>query len=317
MKKVKVALIGAGIMANNVHYPSLAEMEDVDIVAISDIIESKLNETADKFNIKNRYVNYREMLDKEDVDAVYILMPPHHLFDIVIYALQKKINVFIEKPPAITTFQLESFIREAKKNNVIGMTGFNRRYIPIINKAKGMVEAKGKVNQVVVTFYKHASAVYYNGAVDVIGCDAIHAVDTVRYLAGDSEIEEVYSIPARYEDDVDNAWNAVMKFKNGVTGVLLTNWNVGGRAHTFEIHTPGCSAFIDADTKAKILMDEKEEVLDTKEVSGSDQFYKYYGFYDQSRHFIDCVKNGATPSSGFEDALKTMKLVDKIRAGVN
>lgn len=317
MKTARVMLIGAGNMANSVHYPSLAEMDDVDLVALCDLVEEKLHKTADRFGIEKRYTDYREMLEKEEADAVYILMPPHHLFDLVIAALGSKRHVFVEKPPAVTTFQVRSFAREAEANGVTGMVGFNRRYIPMINYAKKAAEEKGKITQVVVTFYKHASAVYYGGAADVIGCDAIHAVDTIRYLAGsESEVEEVHSIPARYGDVVDNAWNAVMRFSSGVTGVLLSNWNAGGRVHTFEIHAPGISAFLDADDKGKIIQDGDARVIDAKEIAGSDEKYRSYGFYDQSRHFIDCVKTGAAPSSSFRDAVKTMELVDAIRRGV-
>ena len=42
MDKVKVALIGAGSMANAVHYPSLVEFEDVEIVGLCDLVEEKL-----------------------------------------------------------------------------------------------------------------------------------------------------------------------------------------------------------------------------------------------------------------------------------
>ena len=51
-KRVRLALIGAGGMANSVHYPSLAEMDDVELVALCDLVEDKLHSTADKFGIE-------------------------------------------------------------------------------------------------------------------------------------------------------------------------------------------------------------------------------------------------------------------------
>jgi predicted dehydrogenase len=53
MDKIKVALIGAGAMANSVHYPSLVEFLDVEIVGLCDVVEDKLRATAPKFKIKN------------------------------------------------------------------------------------------------------------------------------------------------------------------------------------------------------------------------------------------------------------------------
>ena len=46
-KKLRIALVGAGSMANSVHYPSLAEMDDVEIVAIADLDPKKLRDTAE------------------------------------------------------------------------------------------------------------------------------------------------------------------------------------------------------------------------------------------------------------------------------
>src|SRR5688572_21571735 len=60
--KVRVAMIGAGGMANNVHYPSLASFADVEIAAICDLDEQRLQTTADKYNVQGRYTNYRKMV---------------------------------------------------------------------------------------------------------------------------------------------------------------------------------------------------------------------------------------------------------------
>ena len=114
-EKVRLALIGAGSMANGVHYPSLKEMEDVEMAGLCDVVEDKLNATADRFEIENRYTDYKQMIEEVDPDGVYVLMPPHHLFDLTIAAIKRKLNVFIEKPPAVTTFQVQAFAREAEK----------------------------------------------------------------------------------------------------------------------------------------------------------------------------------------------------------
>ena len=64
MKKVNIALIGAGGMANGVHYPSLRDCEDVNLVGLCDLVPSKLQATAEKFEIDQTFSDYREMLEK-------------------------------------------------------------------------------------------------------------------------------------------------------------------------------------------------------------------------------------------------------------
>ena len=114
MEKVKVGMIGAGSLANSVHYPSLAESDDVEIAAICDLNEERLNNTAEKYQIDRRYRDYRRMVNEVDMDAVYIIMPPHHLFDLVIHCLNCKLNVFIEKPPGVTAEQTRNMALTAE-----------------------------------------------------------------------------------------------------------------------------------------------------------------------------------------------------------
>lgn len=317
MGKVRVALIGAGGMANSVHYPSLATFDDVEMVGLCDLVEEKLNATADKFGIGKRYTDYKKMLEETAPDAVYILMPPHHLFDLAIHALNQKLHLFIEKPPGVTREQTRQMALAAERNGVLAMSGFNRRYIPLLVKCKEMVLERGEMVQCVATFYKHHFAgPYYGGAIDVLTCDCIHAVDAVRWMGGAEVLDVTGDVRTLCDETYANAFNALVRFENNCTGVLLGNWVVGKRVHTFEMHAKGISAFVDCNNQAVVYADNKEEgiVLDAKEVAGSDENRVFYGFEAQSRHFIDCVKSGEEPSSSMADAVKTMELVEDIYA---
>lgn len=312
---VKVGFVGAGSLANAVHYPSLAEFQDVQIKAICDINEERLHSTADKYEVEGRYTDYRKMLEKEELDAVYVIMPPHQLFEIVVRALEMGHNVFIEKPPGVTTFQTRRFASLAEKQGCKTMCAFNRRFIPLNRKVREMVEGRGPIIQCTSTFYKNTRAIYYGGVIDVLTCDAIHAVDMLRWMGG--EVKEVHSIVSRFNEEVPNSFNAVVRFEGGGVGFLCTNWAVGKRVHTFEMHSYGISAFVDPDDRALIYADNKEEptVISATDAAGSAERYKYYGFYHENRHFIDCIKENREPETCFSDAVKTMELVDKIRGG--
>lgn len=320
MDTVRVGFIGCGFFANKVHYPSLAKMNDVMIAGICDLNQERLQKTAERYRISRTFTDYREMLDKVELDAVYIIMPPHHLFDLTTDCLNRKLNVFIEKPPGITSWQTESMARIAERNGCKTMVGFNRRFIPIMRKVRDIVEERGPLSLCVATFYKNtvgATEYYYGGAVDILTCDAIHAVDTLRWMGG--EVRSLSSSVRKLYSNYYNQFIALMEFEEGGTGVLLANWVGGKRVHTFEMHAKGISAFIDPDTQAVIYADNSPEgvVLNTQEAAGSDEFHIYYGYYQENRHFIDCIKEDKLPETHFGDAVKTMGLVDRIyRAGV-
>jgi len=315
--QVRVCVIGAGVMANNVHYPSLAAMDDVEIVGLCDLQEDRLEETASRYNIEGRFTDYHQMLEQLHPDAVYIIMPPHHLYDVTIDSLEMGLNVFIEKPPGITTHQVRWMAKYADRNGVIGMVGWNRRFIPVLNYCREQILSyNDKIQQVVATFYKYrpdSAGPYYRGASDILWCDAVHAVDMLRWLAG-GEVVNVASVVRKVHHEFDDSFTALVEFDSGCVGVLLANWRAGARIHQFELHTDGASAFINPDYESVIHANGEEfiEKHDTRQVAGSDEFYRYYGFFDENRHFIDCVKSGTQPGASFADAVKTMELVDEI-----
>ena len=181
MNKIRIALIGGGGMANGVHYPSLAAFDDVELVGLCDLVPSKLGATAERFQIENTFTDYKQMLEATSPDAVYVLMPPQHLFAPVIHCLSQGHHVFIEKPPGLTLHQVQEMTLAAEQHNCKTMVGFNRRFIPLMRQVKAIVEEKGPVIQCMSTFHKNTpDALYYDGVIDVLTCDAIHAVDALR-----------------------------------------------------------------------------------------------------------------------------------------
>ena len=313
MDNVRAGLIGAGGMANAVHYPSLAAFDDVEMAGLCDLVPEKLKATAEKFGIGKTYADYRQMLAEVDPQAVWVLMPPHQLFDIVIDCLEQKRHVFIEKPPAVTREQTRQMALLAEEKGCLTMVAFNRRYMPIVNQVMAKVAERGPILQCVSTFLKNYRAgPYYRGATDVLTCDAIHAVDMLRHMGGEVArlASDVRAIGVQYE----NAFNALLKFESGACGFLQTNWTVGKRVHTFELHADGISAFVNPDDRALIYTDNNEEptVLTTQQAAGSEENRVYLGFEAENRHFVDSIKAGRQPLTHFGDAVRTMELVERI-----
>jgi len=315
--EVRIGMIGAGSHANAVHYPSLASIEEAEIAAMCDINNERLQKTADIYGVRNRYLDYRMMLEKEELEAVYVIMPPHQLYDIVVDCLKEGLDVFIEKPPGVSTNETRSLAWFAEKYGCKTMVGFNRRFIPLMRKTKDLVEQRGPINQCVSAFYKNLISEeppYYRGAVDVLTSDVIHAVDTLRWMAGDG-VKKVYSSVRKLFAGYHNSFNALVHFENGAIGFLMSNWAAGSRVHTFEMHSKGISAFVNPNEKALVYADNKPEpeTISTYEAAGgSREFYVYYGFYHENKHFIECLLRDETPQTCFEDAVKTMELIDLI-----
>ena len=312
--KVRVCCIGCGGMAGKYHYPSLKEMEDVELVALSELDDEKMKSGVEKFKFQRTYSDYREMLKKEKPDAVYVLMPPQVAFPVLKHCLSSKFNVFSEKPPALTTYQTGVLSSIAESNGNITQIGYQRKFVPLVRKMREMIEKKGPIDQFTVTFCKNqADGLYYDGVVDVLTTDASHMLDTMLWLGGSEPVEVVSAVRNSYTD-TNVKYNALVLFEEGVTGFFSANWNSGRRFLEIEIHGQRCVAKTDVENSGTYYDGDNPDgiAMTAQEAAGSDLPHRVLGFFDQSRNFIDCVKRGERPLGCLQSALRTMELIDKV-----
>jgi len=120
MQKVKLGVIGCGDVAEHTYLPRIASLKETKIhfSAVCDIVEERAKKAKEKFGAHNYYTDYREMLEKEDIEAVVILtdMPSHP--SITEEALEAGKHVYVEKVFAPTVEEADRLIEKAKASNV-------------------------------------------------------------------------------------------------------------------------------------------------------------------------------------------------------
>jgi virulence factor len=314
LDKVRVAMVGAGGMANNVHYPSLASFDDVDIAGICDLDPTRLQTTADRYEIEHRYNDYRKMMEEVAPDAVYVIGPPHIMFDIWVWMLQKGQNLCIEKPMGITLHEARILAHLAEANNCITQVSFQRRTCPMVVQLRDACLERGPIRHAVCEFYKAEPKAYLQ-ARDHMMDDGVHAIDTVRWMCG-GEVVNVQSVARRFGTPDINYFNAMLEFDNGAVGILMNQWTSGRRIFRVAMHAPGICAEAEHEGEGRLYADgdTKGTVYQTREVAKSNDLYVFGGFQAKNRQFIDAVKAGEQPQSNFADAIKTMEVAEIILA---
>lgn len=313
--RVRIAMIGAGGMANSVHYPSLAGFGDVELVGICDIDEQRLRQTADRYGIVHRYTDYRRMIEERAPDGVYAIGQPHIMYDIWLWCLREGQNLYIEKPMGITWHQAQMLAGLAEAKGLITQVSHQRRSCPLLVRMREECLARGPITHAVCEFYK-CEINPFAGARDHMLDDCVHAIDTVRWMCG-GEVEGIDSHCKRIGVPDINWIGAMLHFDSGATGVVLNSWSSGRRVFRVQMHAP--TIFVDAEVegKAHLYADGNVEGItyDTREVAGSDELYVYGGFRAKNREFIDSLRFGKdVTTSPFRDCLKTMEVAEKILA---
>lgn len=140
MQKLKLGLIGLGGISQLIHLPVLKKFKDVEISAVAEINKSRLETVANKFNVKNRFQDYKEMLDTAELDAVIIATPTNSHKQVSIDCLKAGKHIFVEKPIARRYDEAVAIHEEAKKNKRNVMVGMNHRFRPDAMLLKSLIK---------------------------------------------------------------------------------------------------------------------------------------------------------------------------------
>jgi len=313
---LNVAFIGAGEMANAVHYPSVAKSKDAILVAVSDLDEKRRKETAAKYGIPAHYGDYKQMLEREKIDAVYVIMSPRFVRPIILDCLAAGKHVFTEKPLGVSAAEAREMAAAATKNKLTTAVAFNRRFSAVLAEAMRLVEARGPINTVMAEFHKDMKENYENNKVSIIRTDIVHVIDILSWVGG--EVARCQSCVDRLqgEDWLNNA-NALIRFKRGAVGILSANRKNGNRYERFEFHGKGISAYVRAPDMAEIFETGKKEprILKGADLCGTDEFRITYGYDAETRHFLESVAQGQDCENNFAAAVRSMELAELIEAG--
>jgi predicted dehydrogenase len=314
LERVRVAMVGAGGMANRVHYPSLASFADVEFAGICDLDATRLDATADSYGIERRYSDYRRMVEETAPDAVYVIGPPHLMFDIWVWMLQQGQNLCIEKPLGITLHQAQVLAHLAEAHHCITQVSFQRRSCPMVVALREACVARGPIRHATCEFYK-AEPKPFLMARDHMMDDGVHAIDTLRWLCG-GEVVRVQGVTRRWDTPDINYFSALLEFDNGAVGVLMNQWTSGRRIFRVAMHAPGICAEAEHEGTGRLFVegDTQGIAYDSRTFANSDEFHVFGGFEAKNRQFIDAVKRGIQPESNFADALKTMQVAEMILA---
>ena len=116
---IPIGVIGCGAIAQISHIPTLlSNHERFRLLALSDLDHECLVDVADYFHIQDRYSDYRELLDRGDIEAVVICHSGSHR-DTVLAALEHNKDVFVEKPLAWNLREAEEIADAARGSDRI------------------------------------------------------------------------------------------------------------------------------------------------------------------------------------------------------
>ena len=137
---LKVGIIGCGSIAHHRHLPEYANNQEVEIVAVCDVVKERAEAANVKYGGKI-FTDYNELLAFEEVEAVSVCTPNYLHAPISVAALEAGKHVLCEKPMATSLAEAEKMIEAAEKSGKTLMIGHNQRFVPSHQKAREIIES--------------------------------------------------------------------------------------------------------------------------------------------------------------------------------
>jgi len=328
------------------------------LIAICGRTEEAVAEAARRYGFETYYTDWKKLIADERIEIVDNCLPNNMHAEPCIAAAEAGKNVLCEKPLAATLEDARAAYEAVEKAGVKNMVAFNYRFVPAIRLAKKLIDEGfiGKILQYRAVYlqewimdpnfplvWRLRKSVAGSGALGDLGA---HIIDLARFLVGDIKsvcgMMETFikerPLPENPEKkgkvDVDDAFIAMVRFKNGAIGSLEASRFCAGRKNyqRVEIHgTEGSIVFnLERLNELEVYSRRDPEdrmgfrnILVTETVHPFMEHWWPHGhiigwehtFVHEIYHFIDCIVNDkpvAPMAATFYDGLKCQEVLNAI-----
>ncbi|MBS4197411.1 Gfo/Idh/MocA family protein [Lederbergia citri] len=302
MEKVKVGFVGVGGIAS-VHLKNVSENEYAEIIAVCDINEESAKKQGEAYNASS-YTDFHLMLENEELDALFISVPPFAHGDIEEKAVQKGIHILVEKPVELDLEVAKKKANIIRESGVINASGYCLRYLDTIQKAKEYLANKKIAmvrGQYISSFVQTPWYRIKSKSGGQLVEQATHVMDLMTYLGGDIEkVSANMSLQVMYDIeniDIPDVTSVNVTFSSGAVGHLDSSFTQPD--HRMGVEVLGRDFRVElVGTNLKIVEKDHTETIESK-----------VDFYEiQDRAFIEAVRtnNQDLVLASYEDGLKTL-----------
>jgi predicted dehydrogenase len=222
-RTLRAAVVGLGMMGRNHVRVWDESVEGVDLVAVADPDPAAVDRATAGRRARG-YDDPERMLAEEELDLVSIVAPTSLHLPVTLSALQAGANVLVEKPIAATREEALAMMEAAEAAGRMLTVGHIERFNPAIRELRRRLAAGelGRIFQVKATRLGPFPARIRD--VGVVVDLAPHDLDIMRFLVGSEPVRIYAETERRIHTDHEDLFNGIMKFENGVVGILDINW---------------------------------------------------------------------------------------------
>jgi predicted dehydrogenase len=335
MERLKVGVIGAGMGFERLHYPAYQELSDrYQVAAVCDQDRFKAEEWGQKLNLTGQdvYADYREMVRREDLQVIDIIVPIELNFKIAETVAQlvagSKKAIILEKPLAPTLEQAKAAAALPRKYQIMMMIAENYRYNEEVNLIRDLVR-EGQLGETDFfqltrvfnlpddmtqdTFEAREWRQHPHFPGGVFYDSAVHDIAALRHIFGAIEEVTAYGQQKAATPEQYTVVNVIIKFTSGLTGSY--NFASGCK----ELQRPLSGLRILGRTGELYLEERDAGVINVVYNDGTSKYLSYQprrGYYNELLNFYNAYTGkealAVTPELEYGDAQTVLAILKSI-----
>lgn len=314
---LRLALVGCGEHSELSHAAPLKRYAasrpgEIELAAACDLDVSRAERFCREYGFARAYASLDELLAAERLDGCVTVMPVARIGAVAAAVLERGIPCVIEKPLGTSLEEVERLAEVTRRTGTPHMVSVNRRFMPYLNRAALWAREAGGLRYVRATMVRHR-----RDEPDFIWETALHALDALRYLAG--EIKE-YRVTLHRPQGVSANWYLIsLDFEGGVRGQLEVLPTAGVVEESYELFGEGFRARVVAGSGPQRSLQcwrggrlEVEESVD----EGTPEDLRS-GAFEEVLEFVGALREGRRPAPTVEDILPSSRVCFQIAEEAN
>ena len=308
ISRLRVACVGAGFIAGR-HLSALSRFDDVQVVAVADEVPGRAEETAARWGAR-AYPDGAALLDAEELDAVWLCVPPFAHGPLETAALARRLPFFVEKPLALDLATAREVARGVEETGVVTAVGYHWRHLDVVARAAELLREVPPQLVVGSWLDRTPAAPWWSrrsGSGGQVLEQTTHLFDLARHLVGEVEsvsAAEVTRPRAGFPDaDAPTAATALLTFASGAVGTISSTSALGWR-HAVGLQLLGAGRTVEVGERGLTDHELRVTTVDGEETTASDQD----PVAREDRDFLDAVRGLAPARVPYAEALRTHAL---------
>jgi predicted dehydrogenase len=305
---IRIALAGCGEHSRASHAAPLARFaathpNEIKLVAACDLNQEKAIEFCRSFGFAQAYEDLDQMLEVEKPDACVSVMPMEKIGEVGIKLLERRVPCVIEKPLGTSLPEIERLARVAHETQTPHMISVNRRFMPYLNQARSWMHDHGPLRYVRASQVRHQRS-----EPDFIWSTAIHAIDALRYIAG--EVEK-FDVTFSRTGMIDATWYVIsLAFDSGTTGQVEILPTAGMVEESYELFAEGCRAHVTAGSGTQRSLEcwaDGKQIIASHATEDEPEDLRN-GAYHEVEEFVRALRTGSRPRPSIDDILPSARI---------